>query len=204
MYKVFINKHSLILTNKPKKRKKFLSFPLELVKLVKVIDQIISGELKNVCLFHPNSENILKVFSKKIPIVAAGGGLVRNNKGEVLFIFRNGKWDLPKGKLDKGETIEEAAVREVEEETGVGGLEIGALIKKTYHIFKRNGVYKLKETYWYEMYTKYDGELVGQIDEGIEKVVWKKDEKITKALKNSYQNIKSLLDNYSPVKEPLK
>ena len=197
MYKVFVNKHSLILTNKPKKGKKFMSFPLESVKLVKVIDQIISGELENVCLYHDKEDKILKIFSKKVPIVVAGGGLVQNNKNEILFIYRNGKWDLPKGKLDKGETIEAAAIREVEEETGVSGLKIEKLLSKTYHIFKRNGVYKLKETYWYNMYTEYEGKLVGQIDEGIEKVVWKKDEKITKALKNSYQNIKSLLEDYS-------
>ena len=196
MYKVFINKHSLILTNKPIKDKKFLCFPLESVKLIKVIDQIISKEIKNVCLYHSDVNEILKIFNRKIPIVTAGGGLVHNDKGETLFIFRNGKWDLPKGKVDKGETIEEAAIREVEEETGVKNLKIEKFLNITYHIFKRNGNYKLKETYWYQMKTKYKGELVGESEEGIEKVVWKKDEKITKALKKSYQNIKSLLEYY--------
>ncbi|UOB17005.1 NUDIX hydrolase [Abyssalbus ytuae] len=196
MYKVFVNKHSLFLSKKPKKNGKILSFPLRTVKLTRVLDEMYEGNLKSVCLFHPEKESILKLFSKKVPLVIAGGGVVKNSNEEILFIFRNGKWDLPKGKLDKGETIEEAAIREVEEETGVKDLKITRFLDKTYHIFKRNGKYKLKETYWYEMKTKYEGELFPQCEEGIEKVAWKKDEKIDKALKNSYNNIKSLLEDY--------
>lgn len=197
MYEVFVNKHSIILTNKPILDGKTLSFPLKAVKITKVLDQMYKETLNDVCLYHPNEEKLLRIFAKQVPIVRAGGGLVKNDKGEILFIFRNGKWDLPKGKLDKGETIAAAALREVEEETGVKGLKLGGLLALTYHVYKRNGKYKLKETHWYQMSTNYDGELVGQCDEGIEKVAWKKDAKIIKALKNSYANIKSLLEKYS-------
>ena len=122
----------------------------------------------------------------------AGGGVVTNKKGQVLFIYRNDKWDLPKGKLEKGESIEECALREVEEETGVKGLKIENFLRTTYHIFKRNGVYKLKEVHWYAMKTTYKGKLVGQKSEGIEIVKWKGPQKIHKALENSYTNIRSL------------
>jgi 8-oxo-dGTP pyrophosphatase MutT (NUDIX family) len=118
--------------------------------------------------------------------------VVTNKEGKVLFIFRNGKWDLPKGGVDKGETLEQAALREVEEETGVQGLKIENFLKTTYHIFKRNGGYKLKEVHWFAMRTSYKGELVGEAAEGIEKVKWKGPEKIKKALENSYTNIKIL------------
>ena len=126
--------------------------------------------------------------------MVAAGGVVTNKEGKVLFIYRNDKWDLPKGKLDKGESIPEAAVREVEEETGVKGLKIENFLKTTYHIFKRNGVYKLKEVHWFAMKTSFKGELVGQKEEGIEKVKWKGPEKIREALQNSYINIKILFE----------
>ena len=86
--------------------------------------------------------NTIHIFMPK-QIIAAGG-LVTNAQGEILWIFRRGFWDLPKGKLDEGETIQSCAIREVEEETGVGKLSITQKLQKTYHIFKRNGKYKLK------------------------------------------------------------
>jgi 8-oxo-dGTP pyrophosphatase MutT (NUDIX family) len=128
----------------------------------------------------------------KIPVNKAGGGLVYNKNGDVLFIFRNGKWDLPKGGTEKGEDIEQTSMREVEEETGVNGLKIIKKLQKTYHIFKRNGVYKLKITHWFEMQTDFEGIPEGQIDEGIDKVEWKNPTEIQEALKNSYENIKLL------------
>jgi len=108
------------------------------------------------------------------------------------YIFRNGKWDLPKGGCDKGEEIEDCSVREVEEETGVGNLQITDRLQKTYHIFKRNGVYRLKITHWFEMKTDFEGELIPQANEGIEKVAWLNPEEIKQALNNSYENIKLL------------
>jgi 8-oxo-dGTP pyrophosphatase MutT (NUDIX family) len=120
--------------------------------------------------------------------------LVYNKKGEVLFIFRNGKWDLPKGGTNKGEEIEDTAMREVEEETGVGKLKVTKKLQKTYHVFKRNGKYRLKITHWFEMTSDYDGTLVGQAEEGIEKVAWLNPVQIKEALKNSYENIKLLFE----------
>ena len=127
-------------------------------------------------------------------VIEAAGGVVQNDSNEVLWIYRLGKWDLPKGGTDKGEEIEDTAMREVEEETGVNGLSISKKLQKTYHIFKRNGVYKLKITHWFEMQSTYDGIPVGQAEEGIEKVEWKNPEQIKEALKNSYENIKLLFE----------
>ena len=109
-----------------------------------------------------------------------------------MSIYRNGKWDLPKGGCDKGEAIEDCSIREVEEETGVSRLKISNKLQKTYHIFKRNGVYRLKITHWFEMKTDFEGELIPQANEGIEKVAWLNPEEIKQALNNSYENIKLL------------
>ena len=121
--------------------------------------------------------------------------MVKNAKGEILFIFRNGKWDLPKGGMEKNETIEETSIREVEEETGVKNLVITEKLQKTYHIFKRNDRYKLKITQWFEMQSTFEGVLEGQAEEGIEKVEWVKPKDVSKLLENSYENIKLLFEN---------
>ena len=140
-----------------------------------------------------NPNKLLKRFLKKLPNVIAGGGKVFNKEGKILFIYRNDKWDLPKGKTEANESIEETAMREVQEETGVNGLSIIRPLPTTYHIFKRNERYKLKITYWFEMQSTFEGDLYPQINEGITKVKWLGKKKTKKAMKNSYANIKLLV-----------
>lgn len=192
MYKVFINEIPIILSTEKKIGKQYTSIPLKLAKFNKLINDINNGELLYVNLYHKNPEKIERFLRKKLPVVEAGGGMVFNDKREILFIRRNSKWDLPKGKVEKGETYEEAAVRETIEETGVKDLQVKRFIMKTYHIFKRNGKFKLKVTYWFEMYSNYDGPLIPEPSEGIKKVRWKNFEKTQKALQDSYENIKLL------------
>lgn len=194
MYKVFVNDKPLFLTNKIEKETDFQLFLLESVDIDKIIIKYFQNKIQKAFLYHPNEKEILKKIKEKIPVQKAGGGLVYNAKGEVLFIFRNGKWDLPKGGIEKNEGIEETAIREVEEETGVTGLTITRKLQKTYHIFKRSGKYRLKITHWFEMQTDFDGEAVGQLEEGIEKVVWLDKSRIPEALENSYENIRLLIE----------
>lgn len=192
MYKVFVKDIPIILSTKKNIGRQYTAIPLKIVNLKKLIKQIIKGELFYINLYHKNEESLEKFLKKKLPVVEAAGGLVYNNKREILFIHRNSKWDLPKGGLEKGESYEEAALREVEEETGVKELQIRGFIAKTYHVFNRNDKFKLKITYWYEMYTEYSGELVPQAKEGIKKVKWKNFEKSQKALQGCYENVKLL------------
>lgn len=195
MYEVFVNDYPIILTNILTKEVNHKLFLLESVSIEEVIKQLHKGKLKSAHLYYPEEDQLLKKLCEKMPLVVAAGGLVTNAEKEVLFIYRNGKWDLPKGKLEKKESIEEAAVREVEEETGIQKLKLGPLLQKTYHIFKRNGTYKLKETHWYSMTSTYKGKFRAQCEEGIEKVEWKKPAEIPEALQNSYANIKVLFAN---------
>src|SRR5699024_1248981 len=163
-------------------------------------------------------EKLFKHLTKQLKPIVAGGGLVFNDKEEILFIFRKGKWDLPKGGTEKNENIQETAKREVEEETGVNNLKITETLPVTYHVMKRKGKYRLKITetlpvtyhvmkrkgkyrlkitHWFKMKTSYTGELTPQLDEDITKVEWKNFEESKKALKNSYENIKLLFpENY--------
>lgn len=192
MYKVFVNDKPLFLTNEIFKETDFQLFLLESVDFKQLIVKMFQNKIQKAYLYYPDEKEIMKVLKTKIPVNKAGGGLVYNKNGDVLFIFRNGKWDLPKGGTEKGEDIEQTSMREVEEETGVNGLKIIKKLQKTYHIFKRNGVYKLKITHWFEMQTDFEGIPEGQIDEGIDKVEWKNPTQIQEALKNSYENIKLL------------
>lgn len=194
MYKIFVGDKPIILTTEKVKYRGYKSYKLNRVILLRVIKKLNNTpSLKGVYLTHKKEEKLLKKFLKKLPNVVAGGGKVFNDNGKVLFIFRNGKWDLPKGKIEGDESIEETAIREVEEETGVQDLEIIKPLPTTYHIFKRNGRCKIKITYWFEMKTSFSGKLNPQEKEGITKVKWLGRKKINKALENSYANIKALL-----------
>lgn len=192
MYKVFVNDKPLFLTNEVAKETDFQLFLLESVDIEQVIIKMFQNKIQKAYLYYPDEKAILKKVKEKIPVCKAGGGLVYNKAGDVLFIFRNGKWDLPKGGIEKGEEIEDTAIREVEEETGVKNLKITHKLQKTYHVFKRGGKYKLKVTHWYEMRTDFTGTPKPQANEGIEKVAWLNPEEIKEALKNSYENIKLL------------
>ncbi len=192
MYKVFVNDIPIILSTKKDIGDNYTSFPIKTVKFKRLLNKIYRGELLYVNLYHEKEEKLLKHLHKKLPVVIAAGGKVVNDKNEILFIYRNKRWDLPKGKVEKKETLEESAIREVMEETGVKDLIIKNFILKTYHVFQRKNKYKLKVTYWYEMYSEFDGELVPELNEGIKKVKWKNLEKSRKALTNSYANIQLL------------
>ena len=193
MYKVFVNDKPIILTDKVEEEIGFKNYLLKTVSLGKVIKELNKTSLKEVRLIHKNEKKILKKFLKKLPLVIAAGGKVHNSKGEILFIFRNGKWDLPKGKIEKGEDLEATAIREVEEETGIKKLQIVQELDTTYHIFKRNGNHKIKKTHWFEMKSDYNGKLKPEESEGITDVKWLNGNDISAALENSYANIRELI-----------
>jgi 8-oxo-dGTP pyrophosphatase MutT (NUDIX family) len=129
-------------------------------------------------------------------IIKAGGGLVRNEEGELLLIFRRGKWDLPKGKLDEGETIEACALREVEEETGVKHLALGELISVTWHEYFDKWLNEdvIKETHWFRMDVAGVPPLVPQTEEDITAIEWTKKADLPKRMEQSYITIIDVLE----------
>ncbi|MDT0559319.1 NUDIX domain-containing protein [Ichthyenterobacterium sp. W332] len=193
MYTVFVGDKPIILTTKIEAETYFKNYLLSTVSMRRVFKDLATKNIQEVRLIDADKDQLLKLFLKKLPNVIAGGGKVYNTKGDILFIYRNNKWDLPKGKAERRETIDKTAIREVEEETGVQGLEIIKPLERTFHIFKRHGRHKIKVTYWFEMRTNYDGELLPQENEGITKVKWLDKKASEKALENSYANIRLLV-----------
>ncbi len=192
MYTIFYNEIPILLTDSLSKGIDDNFFHMNSVCLDDLTSQLKSNKFTHVILYHSDIKLLWKIFKSHFKIEKAAGGLVKNQKGEMLFIYRFDKWDLPKGKIEKGESKNDAAIREVEEECGVEGLVIQKKLQKTYHIFQRNGCEILKITYWYAMETEFRGRLKPQLEEGITKVVFKDDEEVKKALENTYENIKLL------------
>ena len=193
MYKVFFNQKPIFLTTElvPQTDRTpvlFIKFssPENIVKALK------SKKTDCLYLYHQKEDKLWMHFLRHFPIVEAAGGLVRHQDGRFLFIFRNDKWDLPKGRIEKNEPIRIAAVREVEEETGVDGLEIVKPLIETFHVFNRNGKYKLKKTFWFEMKTASTVTLTPQLNEGIEQAVWVLEKEIPQKFENAYENIKQV------------
>ncbi|MGE5108845.1 MAG: NUDIX hydrolase [Sphingobacteriales bacterium] len=143
--------------------------------------------------YHEDLEKLKKAFWKHFTLVKAAGGLVENEKGELLLIFRLGKWDLPKGKLDKGETLEECAVREIQEETGIQKVQLRKKIAVTYHTYDEYGKHILKESHWYKMKASSKEKIIPQTEENIAEIIWVKKDKLDKYLLNTYPSILDVL-----------
>ena len=194
MYKVFFNQKPLILTNEIQDFTD--NEPLLFIKytsVAQIIKALKSSKNRKVFLYHKDIDKLWKSFKKKFPIVKAAGGLVERTDNKLLFIFRNNKWDLPKGGVEKKELIIEAAQREVTEETGVSDLIVQKQLSETFHIFKKGKRFRLKKTYWFKMSTQYMGETIPQTEEGIKKIEWVSKEKIDEILNDAFENIRIIV-----------
>jgi len=143
--------------------------------------------------FHEDIEALRKAFWKHFNLIVAAGGIVKNDVGEILMIFRRGKWDMPKGKLDKGETIESCAVREVEEETGIQHTKLVSPFLTTYHVYDEFGKHILKESHWFHMSSPGKQKLVPQTEEQITAIEWTDEKRREALLKESYPLITDVL-----------
>ena len=193
MLQIFYKEKPIIISDKKSDLKNSLIINPELFENLDLLKLLTKKRVNSIGIFSNEYEFILNMFKKKYPEIIAAGGKVINNKSEILFIYRNKKWDLPKGKAEKNEIISETALREVEEETGIKNLSIIKPLDKTYHIFKRGGKNYLKSTYWLEMQSDFIGKFKPQKKEGITRVEWIGIENLSSILAKSYANIRLLI-----------
>lgn len=189
MYKVFMNDKPIILTDSPQIGLSFQVYDYENVVLHEILHKLKKNKLDGVILFCQHLQKSWKDFLNYFKVVRAAGGLVVNDNHEFLFIYRGNRWDLPKGRIEKDESIKSTAIREVEEECGIEGLTLKNFLLTTYHIFHQNDQDKLKETHWFSMHSNYNGTLTPQVEEGITIAEFKNEEAAQKALQNTYANI---------------
>ncbi len=149
-------------------------------------------EKYNSVLFLCNTtDEAYEQFCREFRSIKAAGGVVRNSRGECLMILRNGRWDLPKGHLERGESLEQCALREVEEETGITGLTLGEKLLETHHAYVLNEEWAIKTTTWYSMHSD-SLETQPQSEEGIELVAWCTEEQVQENLKGSFASIRAV------------
>lgn len=129
-------------------------------------------------------------------LITAAGGIVSNEEGEILLIFRRGKWDLPKGKVDEGEAVPEAALREVKEETGLKDVVLGELIDTTVHFYLQDNKEIEKETHWYAMTAHGSQNMTPQVEEDIDEIKWVSEHELQPFLANTYDNIIQIVERY--------
>jgi 8-oxo-dGTP pyrophosphatase MutT (NUDIX family) len=144
-------------------------------------------------LYHTNLDELKRAVWKKFTIVLAGGGVVMDQHKNILMIHRRGKWDLPKGKLDKKESLEACAIREVKEETGLKEVKLIESLAPSYHVYDESGKHILKETHWYLMHADGKQSLHPQTDEQIDEIRWVKQTGLKEYMENSYPLIKDVL-----------
>ena len=158
-----------------------------------LLHEIKKDEFHAGVLWNPDLDKLKKAFFKHFTIIEAAGGIVQNEKKEILFIYRLEKWDLPKGKLEKGEKLDECAVREVEEETGATNIKLKKKAGETYHTYEAYGKYFLKISHWYFMSCAGKQNLVPQTIENITEIKWIAPKNLQDVFLNTYPSIKDIL-----------
>ena len=161
-----------------------------------LLHEIKKEEFHAGVLWDKDLDKLKKAFFKNFKVIEAAGGIVQNSEKDILFIFRLGKWDLPKGKLNKGEDVVACAVREVMEETGVQKLKTKKKIGETYHAYEEFGKQFLKISHWYFMVCPDKQELIPQTQENITEVKWIRTRHINEPIKNTYPSIKDILGKF--------
>jgi 8-oxo-dGTP pyrophosphatase MutT (NUDIX family) len=186
-YKIFVNSKAVYLVRNPAhvneiitSDKHFIIQPYRSKDWNNLLNIILHDDNQSdVVIYHEDVIELKDIFFASFELIDAAGGVVINSSQEVLIIFRRGNWDLPKGKLDAGETLEQCALREVEEETGIHDVSIlrpitydGLCQEATYHVYSEKGRWILKASYWYLMETSFEGAPVPQASEDIEIAKW--------------------------------
>ncbi len=196
MYKVFLREKAIWFLNGdavPEKTGLVFMNPVftNIQELVAGIDK--EPDIRDIYFVSPDAEKLFIDFYSRMRKIAAAGGVVVDDQSRFLFIFRRGKWDLPKGKIDADETEEQAAVREVEEETGLQHISITGRLNSSYHLYTIGVEWILKETHWFLMKTDSAENMIPQAEEGITEVVWVCSGELKKMSEQVYRSLNSVV-----------
>ena len=161
-----------------------------------IVQKLSNTEVNGIVILHNNLQQLQEEFQAAFKIIEAGGGIVQNEQNEILFIYRRNMWDLPKGKLEKGETIQTCAQREVEEETGVTNLTLKSKIGETYHIYQEKGEQIFKISHWFHFTCPSHQITQAQTEEDITEVKWIALKDLENPLKNTFNNIKEIVEKF--------
>jgi 8-oxo-dGTP pyrophosphatase MutT (NUDIX family) len=208
IYRIYINQKTLLITESvPESLNNFQQIDHQSFDL-KIIYPLILEQYPgyNFFVLCSDAKAFFKKVIKSVPVIEAAGGLVKNERKEYLFIYRNDKWDLPKGKIEKGEKVKEAAIREVEEECGIVVKKLGKKICKTYHAYIYKGVVVLKKSYWFKMKAVGQDKLKPQKEEGITDVRWFTRERTDVITRNTFPSILQVMETvelFKDTEEPL-
>ena len=199
--KIYFNDRVVVLTDKDIKSSATNNDQVDVFKnkksLAKRLHSFEEADDDCLCITHPDLEELFGYVAGCFKYQEAAGGLVTLPDGCILFIKRLGKWDLPKGKAEKGESPQETALREVMEECGLKTQPaITGELLHTYHIYHRDGHYVLKHTVWYAMRYNGDDSLRPQADEDITDAVWMPQSRLNIALQNTYESVRQVLDQW--------
>jgi len=194
MLRIYLDEKALVLAEEKISLPGFIQADPS-AKLEAVLKEFLAPENSKDILYHTVS--LKKAWTRVVEVfklIEAAGGLVKNPSGDFLFILRHGKWDLPKGKKERGESYEECAIREVREECGLKNLELIGKLPSTYHIYYLKGKPVIKHSHWYGMYCSEMGMLTPQEEEGITEVRWMSMTEIKNTvLKNTYPSVRDLI-----------
>ncbi len=200
MVKIFINEHPLVISDDSEDLFRLKNLRLmddDDKSLLTAVEMLENSDrnLANFGIFIPtiNEKDTFNRFKSKYKEIQAAGGVVLNDTNDVLLIKRQGKWDLPKGKKDNEERIEDTAVREVMEECGVKRLKLGEFITKSFHTYQLERSRVLKTTHWYYMHIDHHEDFKPQEEENITKVEWFKIKDINVGELNTYTSIRDVL-----------
>ena len=203
MYKVFVNNNVLLLRGRATKETRGVLYPFSGKELLtEVLEKMEKDVLQAATIEATDEEALWTSFRSLFHYVEAAGGLVKNTAGHLLGIYRLGKWDLPKGKMEKNESPEEAAIREVEEECGISQLRIHQALPNMYHTYTLRGKRVLKCTYWFEMCYAGKELLKPQLEEGITEVAWLDEKGVERAMDHTYASIRELLQEQKDLPNP--
>ncbi len=195
MYRIYINQTALIITESdPFSRENYQQIEAEGFEFLQFYLRFKHETTPAIfVLLTSNARRLFKQIKQSLKVVKAAGGIVRSDENKFLFIHRNGRWDLPKGKIEKGEKTKKAAVREVEEECGILVSSAGDKLSKTYHVYEMNGLVILKKTSWYWMKANFEQVLIPQTEEGITEVRWVAPGDFDQIKQNTYPLIRDLI-----------